>query len=875
MSAQVRLESGALMIQGKPTVLLCSSFFYFRIPREYWRRRMRDLKKSGYNAIDVYFPWNYHEVTPGEWDFSGERDVAAFLQIAAEENLYVVARPGPYICSEWDGGGIPIWVHMQCENVRQYDPTYLAMLTEWMRRILPVIKDYQLGQKGSIVLLQLENELDLYPCRHANRYMQAIRDLTDSFQLETPYVACVAGKGDVDAATGSVARIAPSFNIYPPFSDPTVEEKMEIIQKEILMPRGLPLLATETEREHNFMRRELASGVRLISPYCQTATTNFDCRNGVCAWSSTPEKRIVYITNDYDMGSMLKADGAVTREFLESRLLANFFHTMGEVVAAGTPFAQHEIHVETTFRTNDEGVHAMALAGGGELLCLPNLSREEGEATITVREETFRLRVEGDTTRLLLFDMSMARWGYPSATIVWTALDLGWIDNGEMVMYGQGDGVCLSVNGERRVLHGGDTLTVDGKPLTLRVEVRETVARMQSPYLPAFTQAANPPWESEQTTLAAACDAPRMQADRELPIEAMERFGAYGGRALYQFDVPNCKGLMLLGATDIAALWVNGEHQRTWISDASMQRLPVTSGQVTLRTEIWGHTCFDETYNRLLHMNTLRGLEGAWAIREERLVQSNWRFSPDEGAFGAYVTPVWSALPCLTDFGTLIPKGSIRSGLYRRELRMPEQGDTRWLSLEGLGMDAAVYVNGKLVAVVDRTNPYVEITEQTVAGRVEELILRVRADSCESLPGRLCLIGAKRLDKARVGVCSVAEIAAPREISGDAPTLPLRLHGGEAKWLKLHVTPAQQELWLRPEGKEIMVTAVSHGRVLGRLMPQSDINALFRSGDALRVWLPKEWLRQDTEIRLLVEGLSDAGELNALWLDQREGGDDR
>ena len=138
----VELKSGALWIHNRPAVLLCSSFFYFRIPREYWRARMRDLKKSGYNAIDVYFPWNYHEVEPGVWDFAGEKDVAVFLRLAREENLYVVARPGPYICSEWDGGGIPVWVHMQSDAVRQYDETYLAMFRQWMDRILPIIRDH-------------------------------------------------------------------------------------------------------------------------------------------------------------------------------------------------------------------------------------------------------------------------------------------------------------------------------------------------------------------------------------------------------------------------------------------------------------------------------------------------------------------------------------------------------------------------------------------------------------------------------------------------------------------------------------------------------------------------------------------------------------
>lgn len=86
---------------------------------------MQLLKKAGYDTIDVYFPWNYHEINPGIWDFSENRDVKKFLQLAKENALMVIARPGPYICSEWDGGAIPAWLYADDVNVRQNDPVFL------------------------------------------------------------------------------------------------------------------------------------------------------------------------------------------------------------------------------------------------------------------------------------------------------------------------------------------------------------------------------------------------------------------------------------------------------------------------------------------------------------------------------------------------------------------------------------------------------------------------------------------------------------------------------------------------------------------------------------------------------------------------------
>lgn len=98
---KVQADRYGIRIDGEYKVLLCSSLFYFRIPRSRWQERIDALLRSGYNAADVYFPWNFHEREEGKFDFSGERDVRAFLKMCAESGLYVIARFGPYICSEW------------------------------------------------------------------------------------------------------------------------------------------------------------------------------------------------------------------------------------------------------------------------------------------------------------------------------------------------------------------------------------------------------------------------------------------------------------------------------------------------------------------------------------------------------------------------------------------------------------------------------------------------------------------------------------------------------------------------------------------------------------------------------------------------------
>lgn len=124
---KVKFSADGIYIDGKPRIVLCASVFYFRIPREEWRDRLEKVKSAGYNCIDVYFPWNYHETEEESWDFSGEKDVDVFLALAEELGLWVIARPGPYICSEWDMGSLPAYLLTKEGLIlRDYNELYLG-----------------------------------------------------------------------------------------------------------------------------------------------------------------------------------------------------------------------------------------------------------------------------------------------------------------------------------------------------------------------------------------------------------------------------------------------------------------------------------------------------------------------------------------------------------------------------------------------------------------------------------------------------------------------------------------------------------------------------------------------------------------------------
>ncbi|MGE5598679.1 MAG: beta-galactosidase, partial [Bacteroidota bacterium] len=136
-------DGRCLRFDGEPQILVGGSVFYFRLAREDWAGRLAMVKAAGYNAVDVYFPWNFHEITEGEWDFTGRRDAAHFLDLVHAVGLKAIARPGPYICSEWEGGGLPAWLIGKNLDLRQNDPAYLEYVGRWFDRIIPILVERQ------------------------------------------------------------------------------------------------------------------------------------------------------------------------------------------------------------------------------------------------------------------------------------------------------------------------------------------------------------------------------------------------------------------------------------------------------------------------------------------------------------------------------------------------------------------------------------------------------------------------------------------------------------------------------------------------------------------------------------------------------------
>lgn len=157
---RIAYDGKSLFIDGKREILFGGEVHYFRIPPTLWRDRLEKVKRCGCNFIATYVPWNWHETVEGKLNWSGDRDLGRFLQLCREIGLYVVIKPGPYICAEWDFGGFPDWLLGRGLKLRLPDERYYAMVRKWYAAVGQVIKPHLVTRGGNVILIQIENEYD-------------------------------------------------------------------------------------------------------------------------------------------------------------------------------------------------------------------------------------------------------------------------------------------------------------------------------------------------------------------------------------------------------------------------------------------------------------------------------------------------------------------------------------------------------------------------------------------------------------------------------------------------------------------------------------------------------------------------------------------
>jgi beta-galactosidase len=225
----LRTEDGKFQLNGKPFQIISGEIHSPRIPRAYWRDRLRMAKAMGLNSVTAYVFWNEHETTPGVFDFSGQHDVAEFIREAQAEGLYVILRPGPYVCAEWEFGGYPAWLLKDHGIVvRSSDPKFMEPARRWLKRLGQELAPLQYGNGGPIIAVQVENEYGSFGSDHA--YMEQIHQaiLDAGFDKAQLYTA----DGADELPAGTLPELPAVINFGPG------DAKREFPKLEKFRPQG-------------------------------------------------------------------------------------------------------------------------------------------------------------------------------------------------------------------------------------------------------------------------------------------------------------------------------------------------------------------------------------------------------------------------------------------------------------------------------------------------------------------------------------------------------------------------------------------------------------------------------------------------------------
>ncbi|WP_298733202.1 beta-galactosidase family protein [uncultured Chitinophaga sp.] len=200
------LSKSDFLLDGKPFQIISGEMHPARIPYQYWKHRIQMAKAMGCNTIAAYVFWNYHEQEPGHFDFSsGNHNIAEFIKLAQEEGMWVLLRPGPYVCAEWEFGGLPPYLLRTPDiKVRCMDPRYMEAVERYVTAVAAQVKPLLVSQGGPIIMVQVENEYGSYG--NDKQYLQRLKELWQQNGIDVPFytadgpTAFMLEAGTVDSA---------------------------------------------------------------------------------------------------------------------------------------------------------------------------------------------------------------------------------------------------------------------------------------------------------------------------------------------------------------------------------------------------------------------------------------------------------------------------------------------------------------------------------------------------------------------------------------------------------------------------------------------------------------------------------------------------
>ncbi|MGT2757144.1 beta-galactosidase [Streptococcus ovuberis] len=308
-------------LDDKPFKIMSGAIHYFRVHPDDWYHSLYNLKALGFNTVETYVPWNAHEPQKGRFDFTGILDLERFLDLAKSLDLYAIVRPSPFICAEWEFGGLPAWLLTQEVKIRRYDPVFLRHVADYYDVLMPKLVERELDRGGNILMLQIENEYGSFGEEKA--YLRAIRDLMLERGVGVPFFT---SDGSWRATLRAGSMIEDDVLVTANFGS-RAKERFTSVQ-DFLDEHGKkwPLMCMEfwdgwfNRWKEPIIRRdpeELAQSVKeclelgSINLYMFHGGTNFGFMNGC---SARGEKDLPQVTS-YDYDAPLDEQGNPTAKY--------------------------------------------------------------------------------------------------------------------------------------------------------------------------------------------------------------------------------------------------------------------------------------------------------------------------------------------------------------------------------------------------------------------------------------------------------------------------------------------------------------------------------------------------------------------------------
>jgi Glycosyl hydrolases family 35 len=364
---RIRYDSQCLTIDGKDMVIFSGSFHYFRCPKELWRDRFTKLKEAGFNTVETYIAWNEHEVEmPADLsDFSkiDLKDADDWMTMAESFGFYIIIRPGPYICAEWERGGFPGWLvnkkPAQTKEplwFRSDDPVFMAWSKHWLDAVCPVVAKHQITRKApgqpGVILFQLENEYNYAqfsePIKAA--YVKSLAQDALAGGIDVPLFTCWT-RGMRDNPDPVLSNIFDSCNFYPKWN---VDSTLNDVRSLRAQQPDAPLMTTELQGgwfteglgappirpDVDSYREDLGpaqiNNLTLLMWAHGETLTNYYMAFGRTNLGDTAAQNI---STSYDYSAPLRECGGVGEKFLRVKALGDFINEHGPKLARATTVA--------------------------------------------------------------------------------------------------------------------------------------------------------------------------------------------------------------------------------------------------------------------------------------------------------------------------------------------------------------------------------------------------------------------------------------------------------------------------------------------------------------------------------------------------------